>query len=241
MTPWTPPSPAGRLACVLGVGVLGRRIAACWASAGYKVQLRDPDRQQIDGAFQFLKDHLERYNPGIDPDDVPVLDFQDLRPAVEGSWLVIKCGPEKLDLKVDVFAEPEELTEPDAILATNSSSYKSREITAKVRPETTRRMLNTHYLLPPDIRIVELMASGTTPPCRMMDFIGLDTVSPIEQHYIAERGLPDTGRFPKSTLTKANWEPRAAEAVSTRREKLTEMARQPVISIPSPLSALGNG
>ncbi|GAB1310235.1 3-hydroxyacyl-CoA dehydrogenase NAD binding domain-containing protein [Madurella fahalii] len=262
MTPWTLPSPAGRSVCVLGAGVLGRRIAACWASVGYKVHIRDPDRQQIDGAFQFLKDHLWRYNPGVDQDDVSMLGFQDLRPAVEDSWLVIECVPEKLDLKINVFAELEELVKPDAILATNSSSYKSREITAKVKPETARRMLNTHYFLPPDIRIVELMTSGTTheaifpflqrhlrvsgalpvlvrrestgfilnrvwaaikreclmvlsdgvalpeeldaawaemfirsgtPPCHMMDFIGLDTVSLVEQHYIAERGLPDTG------------------------------------------------
>lgn len=262
MTPWTLPSDAGRSVCILGAGVLGRRIAACWAASGYKVHIRDPDQQQIDAAFRFIKDNLWRFKHDMDPDELSMVGFQDVKPAVEDSWLVIECVPEKLSLKIDVFAELEDLVRPDAILATNSSSYKSRELAASVKPETARRMLNTHYYLPPDIRIVELMTSGTTheeifpflqghlqacgmlpllvrrestgfilnrvwaavkreclmvlsesvaspveldmawaemfirngsPPCQMMDHIGLDTVSLIEQHYILERGLPDTG------------------------------------------------
>ncbi|KAL2023615.1 hypothetical protein VTK56DRAFT_1772 [Thermocarpiscus australiensis] len=264
MSPWKLPITAHRPICVLGAGVLGRRIAACWASAGYNVHIRDVDRQQVNGAAQYIRDELWKYKPKVKPDEVSVKGFLDLKPAVEDSWLVIECIPEKLGLKIDAFAELERLVPPDTILATNSSSYKSREIAAKVKPETAQRMLNSHYFVPPDIRVVELMTSGSThheifpflqehlrhsgmipvvvrrestgfilnrvwaaikreclmvlsegvtspeeldmvwkevfvrngqgiPPCEFMDQIGLDTVSLIEQHYIAERGLHDPG------------------------------------------------
>ncbi|KAK4181046.1 putative dehydrogenase [Triangularia setosa] len=262
MTNWKLPSTINRSVGILGAGVLGRRIGACWASAGYKVNIRDPDTQQINGALQYIKNELWRYKPTISPDKVSVHGFQDLKPAVEDSWLVIECVPEKLDLKMNTFADLEKIVRPDAILGTNSSSYKSREIAAKVKPETAKRMLNIHYYIPPDIRVVELMTSGSTyegifpfleehlkkagmlpviahgestgfllnrvwaaikreclmvlsegvaspaeldmvwnemfvkngvPPCELMDSVGLDTVSLIEQHYIQERNLHDPG------------------------------------------------
>ncbi|KAM7188730.1 putative dehydrogenase [Naviculisporaceae sp. PSN 640] len=264
MGAWSPPSPVGRPVTVLGGGVLGRRITACWASTGYKVHIYDTDVQQTTGALEYIKTELGKYNPipTVSPQTIDVNGFQDLASAVSNAWLIIECVPEKLNIKIDVFAELEKLAPSDAILASNSSSYKSREMTVKVRPETARRILNTHYIIPPGIRSVELMTSGSTypeiflflqeqfkasgmlpvvahkestgfiinrvwaavkreclmvlsegvaspeeldsiwtemfikngsPPCAMMDSVGLDTVSFIEQHYIDERGLPDQG------------------------------------------------
>ena len=262
MGSWKLPSTNGRSVCILGAGVLGRRIGACWASAGYTVHIRDPDASQTAGALEYIKHELWRYNSTIRLDDIAVHVFQNLELAVGDAWLVIECVSERLELKVDVFAELEIVAPPDAILASNSSSYKSREMATKVRPETAQRMLNMHYIIPPRIRLVELMTSGSThgdiipfleqhlsssgmmplrvhrestgfvvnrvwaaikreclmvlsegvaspaeldmawtemfikdgnPPCAMMDSVGLDTVSLIEQHYVQERGLPDTG------------------------------------------------
>ena len=70
--------------------------------------------------------------------------------------------PEKLQLKIDTFAELERLTPGDAILCSNSSSYKSSEMLEKVNDETKTRILNTHYMMPPDNRIVEIMTDGHT-------------------------------------------------------------------------------
>ena len=114
MTPWKLPSTAGRSVSILGAGVLGRRIGACWASAGYKVHIRDPDPQQTNAALQYITNELWRYKPIIDPNTISVHGFQDMKPAVEDSWLVIECVPEKLDMKIEVFAELESVTRPDA-------------------------------------------------------------------------------------------------------------------------------
>lgn len=48
--------------------------------------------------------------------------------AVKTAWLVIEAIPERLSIKQDVFAALEKYAPEDAILASNSSSFKSREI-----------------------------------------------------------------------------------------------------------------
>lgn len=144
MTYDAPAIQKSRPIAILGAGVLGRRIGACWASTGYKVHIRDPDPSQTAGALEYIKQELWRYNPAAKADQIPVHTFQGLKEAVQDAWLVIECVPERLELKIDVFAELEKVAPQDAILASNSSSYKSREMTAKVQPETARRMGMRH-------------------------------------------------------------------------------------------------
>lgn len=196
--------------------------------------------------------------------------------AVKDAWLVIECVPEQLPIKIDTFAELEKKAPKDAILCTNSSSYKSREIIEKVGPSTAIRVTNMHWMMPPNTRIVELMTDGQSDeaifpllverltaigyhptvarrestgfvinrlwaaikrealtilsegvsvpeeldsvfaemfgkgamaaagPCTMMDAVGLDTVSFIEQHYAKERGLPtkDTVGYLEKFITE---------------------------------------
>jgi 3-hydroxyacyl-CoA dehydrogenase len=76
---------------------------------------------------------------------------------VQNAWLVIECVPEKLDAKIKIFGELVVLARQDAILATNSSSYKSSEMLANVPQESKNRILNMHYYMPPGNMVVELM------------------------------------------------------------------------------------
>lgn len=89
---------------------------------------------------------------------------EDMQSAVETAWLVFEVVPEKLDIKIETFAELERLAPSDCILASNSSSYKSSEMIGRVNEETKRRILNTHYFMPPTIMMVELMTDGHTHP-----------------------------------------------------------------------------
>ncbi|KAL1596389.1 hypothetical protein SLS60_009035 [Paraconiothyrium brasiliense] len=86
----------------------------------------------------------------------------ELEPAVANAWLVIEAVPEKLDLKISTFAALEASAPPDAILASNSSSYKSSEMLASVSCATKERILNMHYYMPPGNMVVELMTCGVT-------------------------------------------------------------------------------
>ncbi|WZH49998.1 Alcohol dehydrogenase [Fusarium acuminatum] len=259
MSSFTLPSTEDRTVAVLGGGVLGRRIACGWAASGYDVIIRDPSPEQRTAALEYCNTSMSEYSNSSIRGSVEAV--EDLSEAVAKAWLVIEAVPEKLPLKISTFADLEKLAAEDTILASNSSSYKSREMLGDLKPETRRRVLNMHYYMPPECLAVELMTDGethenifpflaekleevkfhpyvaqkestgfiynrlwaaikrevlnilaegvSTPeqieklwkemwyaqekgPVAMMDKVGLDTVSFIEQHYIAERGLPNT-------------------------------------------------
>ncbi|KAJ4987692.1 3-hydroxybutyryl-CoA dehydrogenase 2 [Stagonosporopsis vannaccii] len=161
---WQPPKDyQKRPVAILGAGVLGRRIACTWAAGGYEVQVRDPSTDQRAQCLQYVDENITTYKnltKATKAGRVQV--FEDLEHAVANAWLVIEAVPEKLELKISTFATLEQLAPKDCILATNSSSYKSSEMIAKITDYTKRRVLNTHYYMPPENMVVELMTDGLT-------------------------------------------------------------------------------
>ncbi|KAI4724647.1 3-hydroxyacyl-CoA dehydrogenase-like protein [Aureobasidium sp. EXF-10728] len=153
----------GRPVAVLGGGVLGRRIACTWAAAGYTVHIRDPSLEQRNSAIHYVEQNVASYARTISSSKPgKATAFEDLEAAVKDAWTVIEAVPEKLQLKIDTFAELARLTKKDCLLASNSSSYKSGEMLEKVDEDTKRRIFNVHYMMPPDNRVVELMTDGFT-------------------------------------------------------------------------------
>ncbi|KAM0141464.1 hypothetical protein ACHAP3_002328 [Botrytis cinerea] len=160
---FTLPTTKNRPITVLGGGVLGRRIACTWASGGWDVRIRDPSAEQRNAALHYIENNISIYASAIkcsSPGTVTA--HEDLAEAVKGAWNVIEAVPEKLQLKIDTFAELEKLCEQDALLVSNSSSYKTSEMLEKVGADTRKRIFNTHYMMPPDNKIVELMTDGET-------------------------------------------------------------------------------
>jgi 3-hydroxyacyl-CoA dehydrogenase len=88
--------------------------------------------------------------------------FDSLEDALANAWLVIEAVPEKIQLKIDTFAQLDQFAPSDCILASNSSSYKSSEMLEKVSDATKTRILNMHYYMPPQCMVVELMTDGHT-------------------------------------------------------------------------------
>ncbi|KAK2063362.1 3-hydroxyacyl-CoA dehydrogenase [Colletotrichum caudatum] len=153
-----------RPVAVLGGGVLGRRIACTWASGGYDVRVREPDVKQHQPCLDYVKQNIGSYPASGRNSPGTVRIFEDLAPAVENAWLVVEAVPERIQLKIDVFAELEATAPADAILASNSSSYRSSEMLAKVGDAARARIMNTHYYTPPTNMVVELMTDGHTNP-----------------------------------------------------------------------------
>jgi 3-hydroxybutyryl-CoA dehydrogenase len=146
-----------------GAGTLGRRIATVYAAGGSDVRIFDKSAEQRDTAKDYVEQHIADTQEalGLHPDRagrVKVVD--DLKAAVEGAWMVIEAVPEHLDLKTEVFGELDRLAEPDAILASNSSSLPTSRMIDHV--EHSERVLNTHYYQPPELNSVELMSCGRT-------------------------------------------------------------------------------
>ncbi|KAG9950896.1 3-hydroxyacyl-CoA dehydrogenase, partial [Aureobasidium melanogenum] len=158
---WTAPvNYQSRKVVVLGGGVLGRRI-------GYNAVIRDTNQAQYDAALQYIKDNVTTFatkaTTGRSRGKASAT--LDLEVAIQDAWIVFECVPEILNLKIDVFAELEKLAPKDCILASNSSSYKSSAMLAKVVDQDTKtRILNTHYMMPPTNLVVEIMTDGQTFP-----------------------------------------------------------------------------
>jgi 3-hydroxyacyl-CoA dehydrogenase len=133
-----------------------------WASAGYNVTILDPNAQQLLDGMAYIRENVESYAQKTGQVPGTALAFEDMPDAVADAWLVIEAVPEKVQLKIDTFAELAVLTPDDCILASNSSSYKTSEILEKVPAATKTRILNMHYYMPPQCMIVELITDGYT-------------------------------------------------------------------------------
>jgi 3-hydroxybutyryl-CoA dehydrogenase len=152
-----------RPVAIVGAGTLGRRIAAVYAGGGSDVRIFDMSAEQRSAAEDYVDQHIAETQKtlGLQPERAGHVEAaDDLHEAVSGAWMVIEAVPERLELKTEVFGDLDRLAEPDAILATNSSSLPSRQMIGKVQhPE---RVLNTHYQQPPELNSVELMSCGKT-------------------------------------------------------------------------------
>lgn len=163
-TEWTAPDISSRQVAVLGGGVLGRRIAASWVAAGYEVILCDLNDEQRNAATHYIEHSREEYSK-ITRNERKHAKFtttESMESAVKHAWLVIEALPEKLDLKIQMMGQLDQHASHDCILASNSSSYKSRLMLDKVDASRRLRVCNMHYYMPPGNNVVELMTCGET-------------------------------------------------------------------------------
>lgn len=152
-----------RPVAVVGAGTLGRRIALMMANRGGTVQVHEPDAAVRESARRYVDETLPGVAAGLEGGAVGTVHLMDdLAGALEDAWLVVEAVPERLELKRSVFAELDARSEPDAILASNSSSFATGDFAdAVAQPE---RLLNSHFYQPPELNAVELMSSGSTDP-----------------------------------------------------------------------------
>jgi 3-hydroxybutyryl-CoA dehydrogenase len=168
-----PTDVSNRPVAVVGAGTLGRRIALMFAAHGAAVKIYDLAEAQRHAAVDFVSQNVPALADrltGVAPGQVSA--EADLAEAVNNAWLVVEAIPERLELKVQMFGQLDELAPADAILASNSSSYASRMFLDKVHhPE---RVLNIHFYMPPKQNAVDIMSCGKTDRS-VLDFV-LDTL-----------------------------------------------------------------
>lgn len=149
---WSPPKDyTSRSIAVLGGGVLGRRIAACFASVGWHVIIRDPSEKSRADAIAYIDANVTDYLTISHGEKGSWEATEDFGAAVKDAWLVFEAVPEILSLKEDTFFALEQQSPADCILASNSSSFMSRELLGKVKESTKARVLNTHFMMPPQV------------------------------------------------------------------------------------------
>lgn len=138
---------------IVGSGFLGAQIAMLAAHVGYKVKAYDPQERTFIENYDKLHNDLKQ--KGVTP-LIPWEKWEacrdateqttNLGDAVKNAQFVIEAASENDKLKQSIFKQLGELTAPDCILATNSSSMPvSRFEESSGRPE---RCLNIHFYLP---------------------------------------------------------------------------------------------
>lgn len=155
-------------AAMIGTGLIGRAWANVFARAGWDVRLWDPDAAALAAAPKLIAEALHdvaRHGLATDPAAAArkLTVAASLEDAVAGAELVQESGPERLDVKRDVFARLDAAAAPNAILATSSSFIVTSRFAAELKGR--HRCLVAHPVNPPHVvPIVELSGAPFTAP-----------------------------------------------------------------------------
>ena len=152
---------------VLGAGTMGHGIAQVAAFAGYKVILRDVEKDALARGVQAIDRNLRKgIERGKLTEEDRDLTLQRIRGAVQlietaDADLFIEAAPEVLEIKQRVLREVEQLARKPFIFASNTSSLSITEIArASKHPE---RIVGMHFFNPVHImRLLEIVKGQDT-------------------------------------------------------------------------------
>ncbi len=159
----------GSPVAVVGAGTMGAGIAQLVAAAGHRVYLFDSEDGAVERAVSGLKERLESSvaRGRRSAEEVEAL----LGNIVSCGWLA-QCAPagliieavvEDIDVKRAVLADIEALAEPDAVIATNTSSLSVTAIGSGL--SNPRRFVGMHFFNPaPVMPLVEIISGAETAP-----------------------------------------------------------------------------
>jgi len=163
---------------VLGAGLMGSQIAGQLAEKGYAVGLRDVSHAILATAIgRIQKDQTAQVRKRlILPSELryrmmriaPTIHIND----VSAASLVIEAVSEKLDVKRAVLAEFETVARPEAIFATNTSSYTLADIAVKA--VHADRCVGLHFFNPvARMQLVEVVRAPFTSDTALVQACGL--------------------------------------------------------------------
>ena len=138
---------------VLGAGLMGRGIAYVSALGGFRTILQDTSEPALEKAVAEITALLEK---GVATGKVPgeaavsarqrLSTARTLEDAAHEADLVIEAVPERMDLKLEIFAQLDRAARPAAILASNTSSLSITEMAAATR--RPGQVIGMHFFNP---------------------------------------------------------------------------------------------
>lgn len=152
---------------VIGAGQMGGGIAHVAAAAGYNVLLHDLSEEQIEHGIATISGNMARQvsSGKLDEKDRqaalsrigPAKTMEDLA----GCDMVIEAATEDETIKRKIFAQLCPVLNPEAIVATNTSSISITRLASQTdRPE---RFIGIHFMNPvPVMKLVELVRGIAT-------------------------------------------------------------------------------
>ncbi len=156
-----------RRVSVIGAGTIGASWAAYFLARGFEVGAYDPlpngeafARRFVDNAWPTLE-KLNAVQPGADRKRFEF--FKEPVAAVKGAEFVQESGPEREDLKIELFATLDAALPPETVIATSSSGLLISRVSATCR--YPQRCVIGHPFNPPHlIPLVEVVGGAKTSP-----------------------------------------------------------------------------
>lgn len=158
---------------IIGPGRMGRGIALLMVLAGYPVELVHYDRDKLDVAYgqiyqqmQGIKRRLGKNPKSIDQTMELLRRQTSISNVLERNHLVIETIQENLQNKTKLFKTiMERNPSGPAILASNTSSFKIRELLEAGDSQWKHRFIGLHFLNPVlESKLVEIVPLETTHP-----------------------------------------------------------------------------
>jgi 3-hydroxybutyryl-CoA dehydrogenase len=152
---------------IVGSGQMGSGIGQVAAQAGFSVVLYDIAPQIVDRALGNIERSLQRLTERgkLPEDDMRTVlarfrGTSDLA-ALRDTDLVIEAVPEDYELKKGIFQQLDQVTRPEVILASNTSSISLTQLGAVTkRPD---RVIGMHFMNPPVVmQLVEIVRGLAT-------------------------------------------------------------------------------
>ncbi|MES9738375.1 3-hydroxyacyl-CoA dehydrogenase family protein [Peribacillus frigoritolerans] len=155
---------------IIGSGVMGSGIAQSFAVSGYLVTINDIKEELLYHAQNRIAENLsllieegamtDREKQGALAN---ITYSVDLEGAVRDADFIIEAIPEVIELKLNLYQQLEEIIKPDAIVASNTSTFPISQLMEKA--SFAERMVITHFFNPGHlVPLVEIVQHDETKP-----------------------------------------------------------------------------
>lgn len=166
---------------IVGCGLMGSGIAQCAAEAGCQVWVKEADEALLTKGLARIHGAWDRaVTKGKIQEDQRNEWRQNLHgtlafPALAECDLVVEAIPERLDLKLQTFAELDRVLGASTILCTNTSSLSVAQISPVLAPHRLPRLAGLHFFNPvpamPLVEIIRTLATGEDTLATLRGFV----------------------------------------------------------------------
>lgn len=147
---------------------MGNGIAHVFAQKGFNVHLIDISDKSLEKGLNTISSNLDRMisKGSISEEEKSktlsnISTFTDTAEGVKNVELVVEAATENIDLKLKIFKQLDEVTSPETILATNTSSISITQIAAVTN--RADKVIGMHFMNPvPIMKLVEIIRGYST-------------------------------------------------------------------------------
>ena len=159
-----------RTIAVLGAGTMGHGVAHAAAASGFQTRLYDVSdaqlakaRTQIDGILRKAVELGKMQTPDADAAMTRLTTTSSVADALAGVDLIIETAPERIDLKVSLFADIEAHAPKTAIVASNTSALSITEMAGTLSDPS--RVAGMHFFNPVHkMKLIEIVQALESSP-----------------------------------------------------------------------------